>query len=358
MEEGLKEPDPDGSPGAKKGDGLLKDGVGPLGTQKIPFVSGGAEQTLNPPEVGQTVFLEQVIDQGPQSGRQSPGLGEKVLRRRFPIGLGIGGKMRRIHDPMAGMAEIAPMEGDAFGLDEDLDLAGGEPDPDLLAAMEKRNRVIGAFKRDGRVRVDAAHLPVDQTVGFLGKGIQGRFLGFLEPFPAGNPKSGMGTVVDPGDQEREHLVDLGQASEAAVPKAPTDMPLKDADRAFHEGFVPGATRPCRNHGRAVMNGQIQVGGVQIRIVEVGLQHSGLGVIGDGDPAHPAKRGIHRLVGQEPAGLFLVDGRKGKQELAVAENPDKDLGLLGAVPFVPPQDRIAGIIDFAMSSGLELPEPSL
>ena len=62
LEEGLKEPDPDGSPGAKKGDGLVKDGVGPLGTQKIPFGSGGAEETLDPPEVGQAVFLEQVFD--------------------------------------------------------------------------------------------------------------------------------------------------------------------------------------------------------------------------------------------------------------------------------------------------------
>ena len=62
-----------------------------------------------------------------------------------------------------------------------------------------------------------------------------------------------------------------------------------------------------------------------------------------------------LVGQEPAGLFLVGGRKGKQELAVAENPDEDLGLPGAVLLVPPQDRIAGIIDFAMAPGLKLPE---
>ncbi len=203
--------------------------------------------------------------------------------------------------------------------------------------------------------MDPAHLPVDQAVGFLGKGLQGGFLGPEEPFPAGDPESGVRTVIDPGDQDRESLVDLGKASEAAVPEAPADVSLKNADRALNERFVPGTPRPSRHHGRSVMNGQVQIGGVQIRIVEVGLQDPRLGVVRNGDPAHPAKKRIHLLMGQEPAGPFLVDGRKSKQKLAVTENPDEDLGLQGAVPIVPPHDRIAGIIDFAMAPGLKLPE---
>ena len=69
LEDGLKEPDPDGSPGTKKVDGLFQDSIGPIRSEMIPFRPGGPDETLDPPEVGQAVFLEEVFDQGPQSGR-------------------------------------------------------------------------------------------------------------------------------------------------------------------------------------------------------------------------------------------------------------------------------------------------
>lgn len=149
LEDGLKKPDPDGSPGTKKVDGLFQDSVGPIRSEMIPFRPGGPDETLDSSDVAQAVFLEEIFDQGPQGGRQSPGLGEKKLWCGLPIGLGIGGKMGGIHDPMAGMAKISPMEGDPFGLDEDLDLAGSEPNPDFLAPMEKGDGVVGALERNG-----------------------------------------------------------------------------------------------------------------------------------------------------------------------------------------------------------------
>lgn len=91
----------------------------------------------------------------------------------------------------------------------------------------------------------------------------------------------------------------------------------DPDRVLGQGLVPGRGDPGRDNGGLVVSGQLDIRGVQVRVVEMGLSGAGLQVVGDGDVRHATEGGVHLLMSGEPTGLLFILEGVGEDELAEA-----------------------------------------
>lgn len=91
----------------------------------------------------------------------------------------------------------------------------------------------------------------------------------------------------------------------------------DPDRVLGKGLVSGRGDPGGDNGGLVVSGQLNIRGVQVRVVEVGLSGAGLQVVGDGDVRDTAEGGVHLLMSGEPTGLLFILVGVGEDELAEA-----------------------------------------
>jgi hypothetical protein len=111
--------------------------------------------------------------------------------------------------------------------------------------------------------------------------------------------------------------------------------------------------PRRDHGRAVVAGQLRITGVQIRIVKMALDHTLFEAVRHGYVRHAAVVGEHPPMRGQPVAALHVLGRPGKEQLAKTQTGDKDPGFADLPGReVDPRDRVPGIVHLDAFTGLE------
>ena len=104
--------------------------------------------------------------------------------------------------------------------------------------------------------------------------------------------------------------------------------------------------PRRHHSRCVLARQLRIPGVQIRIIQVTLEHALLEAIRHRHMRYTSVEGIHTSMAAQPIAALHILGRPGKQQLTEAKAGDKDIGLADLTGFyLDPLERVAGIIHF-------------
>jgi len=218
-------------------DGQSDVGSGDPRSRPDDFLPGRPDESLGPAQMSQRVFLEQLVQEGVKFRRKGFCLGQNVLRDVFPIGPGVGGKVRVLEDPVSAPADIPAVQGDLRVRFEDLDLTKRDLDPDLLVPKPVGYGVIRFLQTDRAVRMNAACLPVKLFEGRVGKGPERPFLLFFEPLLPGDPKTAVGAGVEPLHHSRQSLVDLGKASEGVLSVKEEKIPTDDFDRPFNQGLL-------------------------------------------------------------------------------------------------------------------------
>src|SRR6185437_9455449 len=89
-----------------------------------------------------------------------PGLGEQLLWRSFVVRLGGGREVRVNEDPLAIAMATARVDRQALEVQEDLYVALGNLDAQLLVAVDVRSTVIVALDVHVTVRVQGGVFPV------------------------------------------------------------------------------------------------------------------------------------------------------------------------------------------------------
>src|ERR1700688_4306469 len=104
---------------------------------------------------------------------------------------------------------------------------------------------------------------------------------------------------------------------------PAEPPaLNHEDRLLDLRLVPWPSRP--GNGGAVMRRHVGVAAVDLRIVEAGLDHCDLGVVGDQKRRHATDRLEGADVAADPVGEPLRPGRLRVGEARCAEYRHEDL----------------------------------
>ena len=148
------------------------------------------------------------------------------------------------------------------------------------------------------VEPDAADAPFGEDVGLDRQGLQRRPIEFLEQLAAGDAEPADRPLLVEADQQlADRLVELGQAVEAPVAQPPQQPALDDQHAGLDLGLVARLARPGRQDGGVVMRRHLGIGAVDLRLVEAGLDHRDLGVVGHDQTAarrrSPRRRGYGR-----------------------------------------------------------------
>jgi hypothetical protein len=119
-------------------------------------------------------------------------------------------------------------------------------------------------------------------------------------------------------------------------------------------LVFGMIRARRYHCGRVIGGQLRVAGVQVRIVQMTLEHALLQAVRHRHMRYATVVGVHAPMAAKPVAALHVLGGPGEQQLTEAKAGDKDPCLSDlAGSDVDPLDRIAGVIHFHALAGFEL-----
>lgn len=127
--------------------------------------------------------------------------------------------------------------------------------------------------------------------------------------------------------------------------------LHDLDTHFRLGLVPGFAHPCRDHGHPVVRRQLQVGGIDVRLVAMGLAHPARQIIGNQNRRDRAEVGEGAHMCANPVGQPLGPGGLDIGVVRGAEYRHEDLGLThltaGAINH---RHRLPGIVDEQLLPG--------
>ena len=148
----------------------------------------------------------------------------------------------------------------------------------------------------------------------------------IEQFKEAAPASvalAKGTLVEPREQFRDRLVELGQAEELALPQRRQDPPFNDLYSGFRFGFVTRFCGPGRHYGNAVMRGHLLVGTIDAGFIPARFRDPGLEIVRGDDFGHTAQelKGAH--MGTDPVGQTLSQARLGVGVVAGAQDRDED-----------------------------------
>ena len=127
---------------------------------------------------------------------------------------------------------------------------------------------------------------------------------------------------------------------------PRQHPARDHQHAvLHLGLVLGPARAGRQHGHAVMLGQVVVGGVDVRLVARGLRHAAAQVVGYPQLGAAAEESQRPHVAAYPVRQLLAPGRF---DVGVVRRPQHGHEHLGGADFaaaaVGHADGLAGVVD--------------
>lgn len=189
-----------------------------------------------------------------------------VLLVGFRAVAGIGGE--------AADAVTAGVHGDALPAIQDLDGPGGETNVDLLTDERVRNAVIVALDLDVVIDVDARLPPLREGAGSGGQ--RGEFgpVEFLEATPPTARELLERPVVQLLQEPGDLPVRLGETHERLVAQRRQDPALADLNAGFHLGFVPRRRGSGRQNGGPVVPCQIEIGGIDVRLVVAGVADAG------------------------------------------------------------------------------------
>jgi hypothetical protein len=110
---------------------------------------------------------------------------------------------------------------------------------------------------------------------------------------------------------------------------------------------------CDDRG-GVIRGELRITGVQIRIVQVALEHTLLQAVRHRHVRYATVIGEHAPVTRQPVAALHVLGRPGVEQLAEAEPGDEHPGFADLARVdIDPLDRIPGIIHLDAFTRLEL-----
>lgn len=319
---------------------------GHLAAGRVDLFHGHAQETLHAADIAINVIVEELDDEPVEREVYEAGLGEQVLGRSLVVRLRVLGEMLASLHAVPTFCAIPRVDGDALEMEVDLDLVFRELDAQVFAAVDVWSRVVRALDRDVAVGVELRPFPLGAVGGALRDWTERRLLMALESLAPRDAEPRVGLAVDLLHAVEERTVDLIERGKRAAAVAPAEETHDDLHRALDDGLVFGPPRPRRHDGGAVRGRQLRVGGIQIGIVDMALQHALLEAVGCGHRRHSAKGLVHPAVRGEPvAALHILTG-PGEEELAVAEGANKNDGAPNLAGLeIDPFDLISGVVNF-------------
>lgn len=136
-----------------------------------------------------------------------------------------------------------------------------------------------AFKLDVVVDMDAHFLPFTELERTYRKRIQ---RGLVHGFKGAAPRTRQlaeGPCIEPFEQLRNSLVELGKREELAVAQRRQDPALDQHHTGLSFGLVTWAAHGRGDNGNTVVRGQIGMGGIEVGLVAVCLGGGRAQVIG-------------------------------------------------------------------------------
>ena len=235
-------------------------------------------------------------------GAPTPGRGlhrERDLLRRVVIKVG---------GPPAGSAH---MGGHHIGTGEDLHDVPGGAGMQALSDQPPRHAVERLADLEMRIDSDGANRPRGQLEGpgrqrdqriTFDRLEHSQWLGALQ----GTAVPGAGHLAAPAQRVGLHLAQRGEL--ATFPERVPHI----GHGSLHPGFVLGLERARRVDQGAVVHGQLGVGAVDLRVIQVGFVHPGLEVVTHQPGRHSAEELERRDMTRAPRGLIHPDHRAHEQ----------------------------------------------
>ena len=223
------------------------------------------------------------------------------------------------------VARSAHVSGNALTLQEHLDSPRRQARLDGGAGMAMRNRVEVTGQFDMIVETHLAQAPLSKDVSFLRQGRQSWRVDLFEQLaPGASDVAHEALVIELVQQLADGRVDFGQTVEPSVAKFAQQPALDDAHGGLDLRLVPRPARPRRQQSRSVVSGHVAIGAVDLRIVETGLDHRHLGVVGNQQPGGAAEVDERLDVGVDPVGQGLGPARTGERQARTAHHRHEDV----------------------------------
>ncbi len=244
--------------------------------------------------------------------------------------------------PLEGALDVA---GDALAVLEHLDRRARHPHPDLGPCVLTRHRVVVAIDLDVVVDANPRHLPFSVLVGQHRQRPQGRLVHLGEGAGAAAGQLLERPLVQVVEQRAQRPVQFVEAEEALVAQS-CQHPARDHQHAVLDlGLILGAAGARRQHGHAVMLGQVVIGGVDVRFVARGFRHAAAQVVGYPQLGAAAEEAERAHVAAYPVRQLLAPGRLDVGVVRRAQHGHEHLGgadFAGAA--VGHADGLTGVVD--------------
>jgi hypothetical protein len=169
-------------------------------------------------------------------------------------------------------------------------------------------------------------LPFGEDIRGFGERLECGFIQTLKERPPAAGEFLERPLVDKGHKGADFGIELGKAEEGHLPESRQNPTLHHLHPHFHLGLVAGSANPGGDDGAAVVARHVLVGGIKIGLVEAGLCHAALQIVGDYELGYSTKEGKGPHVGADPVGKRLAPGGLGVGIAAGAKDSDEDLGV--------------------------------
>ena len=265
---------------------------------------------------------------------------------RGPLGVRAMGLGHVLGDGgVAALQRGAHMAGDALALVAAFDRMLGEAHVQGLLHQGVGHRVVVTVDLDVIVDVDPHPLPGGVDVRGQGQRAQCRTIDRLEGLASRTGQFPEGPLIEPFQQGGDGRVQLAQAEEGLVTQGRQDPALDDLHPGLRLGLIPRFAHPRRHHGHAVVVGQLQIGGIEIRLVAMRLAHAAAQIVRDQQGRHPLEVGEGPYLRADPVGQTLRPGRLGIGVVRGPEHRHEDRrGAELPAGRIHDRHRLPGIVD--------------
>lgn len=203
------------------------------------------------------------------------------------------------------------MGGDPLALVEQLDRARRDPRLDRLTREAVGDRVVMALDLDMIVKPGAPPPPFGEHIGLQRQRLQGRSVDRLEQLTAGLADAAHDpAIVEIDEQLADRGIEFGKAVKDPVAQPPEQPAFDDQHAGFDLGLVARASRPRRQHRAVIMRCHLGIAAVDLGIVEAGLDHRDLGIVGHEQRRRAAERLERPHMRRDPVGQRLGPARLG------------------------------------------------
>jgi len=159
--------------------------------------------------------------------------------------------------------------------------ASRKPAFHLGAGKAIGHAVIIGFDLNMIIGANAAHPPFSAYIGYNRQRQQFRPVELFRQLPARQPQpADRPFLVQPLEKTTDRGIDFGKAVKGVMAQTPEQPALDEQYRLLNFCLIPRASWPGWKAGCAVMGRHIGVSAVDLWIIEAGLDHRDLGVIGN------------------------------------------------------------------------------